>query len=160
MNEFIFTWSIENISYSWHKNRSRINSPSFVADTLENTVWTLRLYPRGNVPMVGSNFDDFLSLYLIRGEDDGPSDFLFNCEFSCVSANNLTLTSGLKSRSWYTLLKRCQIAKARRWPLHIIGAKSPKVKHVILVLALATWRHFKSVYQLLDFNQLLFLQKR
>ncbi|GBN31493.1 Speckle-type POZ protein B [Araneus ventricosus] len=92
MNEFIFTWSIENISYSWYKNHRHITSPSFVADTLQNTAWTLRLYPRGRL-LFGGDVDDFMSLYLIRGEDDGPSDFLFNCEFSCISANNLTLES-------------------------------------------------------------------
>ncbi|GBN31509.1 Speckle-type POZ protein, partial [Araneus ventricosus] len=84
MNEFIFTWRIENFSYSWHREGEVLGSPSFVADTLQNTAWSLKLFHSRN---------DFLSLYLIRGQDDGPRDFLFRCEFSCVTVNNLTLTS-------------------------------------------------------------------
>ncbi|GBN82625.1 Speckle-type POZ protein [Araneus ventricosus] len=91
MNEFIFTWRIENISYSWHENLARINSPSFLADTLQNTVWTLRLNPRAKSPVTGIDSGECFSLYLIRSEDNGPRDFSFDYEYSLVSANNLTL---------------------------------------------------------------------
>ncbi|CAL1284119.1 unnamed protein product [Larinioides sclopetarius] len=85
MKEFIFIWNIENISYSWHKTGESIVSPPFIADPIQNSIWTLNLFPRGEV------ISDYFSLYLYR-EDNGPQ-LSVNFELSCISDKNLLLQS-------------------------------------------------------------------
>ncbi|GBN77544.1 Protein roadkill [Araneus ventricosus] len=80
MKEFIITWCIENITYSWHKTGEKIISPKFVASPIQNSSWVLHLYPRGE------SLGDYLSLYLQRGEDEGPSDLAIYFEFSFITA--------------------------------------------------------------------------
>ncbi|GBN25831.1 Speckle-type POZ protein [Araneus ventricosus] len=46
--ECTFRWKIENISHCWWlRSTEEIVSPSFIADGLEGTKWSLSLYPRG-----------------------------------------------------------------------------------------------------------------
>ncbi|GBN16478.1 Speckle-type POZ protein [Araneus ventricosus] len=87
MKEFIFTWGVENISYSWHKTGEEIVSPTFCAAPLQNTAWTLKLYPRGR------DNSDYLSLYLIRERDQVPINLAVNFELSCVYADTSALHS-------------------------------------------------------------------
>ncbi|GBN47807.1 Speckle-type POZ protein [Araneus ventricosus] len=87
MKEFIFTWSIENISFSWHNSEEKIISPSFTAGPIQNSAWTLWLRPRGN--LIG----DYLSVFLHREEDNGPEILSVNFELSCVSADKSLLHS-------------------------------------------------------------------
>ncbi|KAF8777733.1 TD and POZ domain-containing protein 1-like [Argiope bruennichi] len=81
MKEFIFTWSIENISYSWYKTLDYIVSPTFIAGPMQNSAWSLKLYPRGR------DDSDFLSLYLSREKDSVSRIIAVNFEFSCISAD-------------------------------------------------------------------------
>ncbi|GBN31505.1 hypothetical protein AVEN_144908-1 [Araneus ventricosus] len=130
MNEFICDWRIESISYCWNK-RGEIVSPSFVADTLQNTAWSLKLFHGGYY---------FLSLTLIRGEDDGPRDrdFLFSCEFSCVTANNLTLTSVRKVSAGGELGMGCGASFGRH---EIFGHKEDLIlPQDILTLRCRMWK--------------------
>ncbi|GBM90495.1 Speckle-type POZ protein, partial [Araneus ventricosus] len=87
MKEFVFIWNIENISYSWHKTGESIISPLFIAGPIQNSGWTLQLYPRGR------NIADYFSLYLNRCEDNGPKKLCVNFELSCISAANSPLQS-------------------------------------------------------------------
>ncbi|GBO30833.1 hypothetical protein AVEN_164877-1 [Araneus ventricosus] len=80
MKEFIITWCIENITYSWHKTGEKIVSPTFVAGPIQNSSWVIHLYPRGE------SLGDYLSLYLQRGEDEGPSDLAIDFEFAFITA--------------------------------------------------------------------------
>ncbi|GBN16480.1 Speckle-type POZ protein [Araneus ventricosus] len=88
MKEFTFTWSIENISYSWHKRREKIVSPKFFAPPIQFSAWTLRLYPRG------FENSDYLSLFLRRETDTACDNLTVNFELSCISAD----TSPLQAR--------------------------------------------------------------
>ncbi|GBN99486.1 hypothetical protein AVEN_33142-1 [Araneus ventricosus] len=56
-------------------------SPTFLASSLQNTAWTLELYPRGK----GNS--DYLSLKLCRVDSQGPENLTVNIEFSCVTAD-------------------------------------------------------------------------
>ncbi|GBN47385.1 Speckle-type POZ protein [Araneus ventricosus] len=87
MREFIFTWSIRNIGYSWHKTGETIYSPAFTAVPMQNSVWNLQLNPRGSID------DDYLSLFLQRSVDNGPEELSVNFELSCLSSEKSPLYS-------------------------------------------------------------------
>ncbi|KAF8777737.1 Kelch-like ECH-associated protein 1 like protein [Argiope bruennichi] len=99
MKEFIFTWRIENISYSSCKTGKQIVSPVFCASAIKNSVWTLRLYPRG------IDNSDYLSLFLSRENDSVPEDLAVNFELSCVSSDGSLLHSCLIPETFKTFAK-------------------------------------------------------
>ncbi|GFS57591.1 hypothetical protein NPIL_4211 [Nephila pilipes] len=53
-----FLWNIENFSYCSQKEKEYINSPQFIVESTENTVWNIWLYPRGK------NDEKFISFVL------------------------------------------------------------------------------------------------
>lgn len=84
MKEYIFLWFIENYSYSWHKNGERLTSPNFIAEGLGNTVWTIRLNPRGR----REEDRGHISLCLHRSTDDhGPENISIMFELTILAAN-------------------------------------------------------------------------
>ncbi|GBL97662.1 TD and POZ domain-containing protein 5, partial [Araneus ventricosus] len=46
---YTFQWKVENISYSWMERREYLESPTFIANALEGTKWSLRLFPKRNI---------------------------------------------------------------------------------------------------------------
>ncbi|KAF8787423.1 Speckle-type POZ protein like [Argiope bruennichi] len=88
--EYTITWFIENYSYCWHKNGETLISPKFKADSLEGTIWTLQLYPRGFYFERKEN----ISFYLNRSKvDDGPEDLPLKYELSVLAADGSVLHS-------------------------------------------------------------------
>ncbi|XP_055953411.1 speckle-type POZ protein B-like [Argiope bruennichi] len=65
---FTFIWKLENASYCWQKTGERIESPSFVLDSIEETKWKLRLYPRGQ------ERSNEIGFYLVREADSKGAD--------------------------------------------------------------------------------------
>ncbi|GBN94250.1 TD and POZ domain-containing protein 3 [Araneus ventricosus] len=65
---FTFIWKLENASYCWQKIGERIESPSFILDSIEETKWKLRLYPRGQ------DWSNEIGFYLVREADSKGAD--------------------------------------------------------------------------------------
>ncbi|GFX38446.1 TD and POZ domain-containing protein 4 [Trichonephila clavipes] len=87
---FTFTWIIENISYSWHKNGECIQSPAFVVNTMAKTKWRLLLYPKGDE----ETEVEFISFFLLREIDSkGPIDFEIFYELSFLAEDGSVLKS-------------------------------------------------------------------
>ncbi|GBM55384.1 Speckle-type POZ protein [Araneus ventricosus] len=70
--EYTITWFIENYSYCWHKKGEYLTSPKFTFDSLESTVWTLQLCPRGSFIANKGN----ISLYLNRSVVDKSPGYI------------------------------------------------------------------------------------
>ncbi|CAL1295607.1 unnamed protein product [Larinioides sclopetarius] len=116
--ECTFLWRIENYSYCWHKNGEKLVSPEFTIDGLDDTVWTLSLFPRGcSKDSIGN-----ISLFLNRTKDeDGPSLFSVRYELSILAANGLSTRFDGNNRflngSWsgcFSLLQREEALVRRR----------------------------------------------
>ncbi|GIY14334.1 uncharacterized protein CDAR_78571 [Caerostris darwini] len=76
---FTVTWIIDNFEYCIQKEGERIKSPTFVADILANTKWSLWIYPRQG---------DYIFLYLYRESDSkGPLEIKINYEFALLTAD-------------------------------------------------------------------------
>ncbi|GBM11960.1 Speckle-type POZ protein [Araneus ventricosus] len=60
---FTFMWKLENISYCLQKKGERIESLSFVVDAIDETKWTLWLYPRG------ARDGNYIGYFLMRDAD-------------------------------------------------------------------------------------------
>ncbi|GBN77975.1 Speckle-type POZ protein [Araneus ventricosus] len=60
---FTFLWKLENISYCLQKKGERIESLSFVVDAIDETKWTLWLYPRG------ARDGNYIGYFLMRDAD-------------------------------------------------------------------------------------------
>ncbi|GFY65735.1 TD and POZ domain-containing protein 3 [Trichonephila inaurata madagascariensis] len=87
---FTFTWIIENISYSWHKNGECILSPTFVVDTMAKTKWRLKLYPKREAETEVA----FISFVLNRETDSkGPKKFKVCFELSFLAVDGSVLES-------------------------------------------------------------------
>ncbi|GFY68309.1 hypothetical protein TNIN_219481 [Trichonephila inaurata madagascariensis] len=87
---FTFTWIIENLRYSWHKNGECILSPAFVVDTMAKTKWRLKLYPKGEA----ETEVDFISFVLNRETDSkGPKKFKVCFELSFLAVDGSVLES-------------------------------------------------------------------
>ncbi|CAL1282224.1 unnamed protein product [Larinioides sclopetarius] len=65
---FTFIWKLENASYCWQKTGERIESPAFILDSIDETKWKLRLYPRGQ------DWSNEIGFYLVRDADSKGSD--------------------------------------------------------------------------------------
>ncbi|GBN23585.1 Speckle-type POZ protein [Araneus ventricosus] len=101
-NGCIFEWKIENISHCWLKNGKEIRSPVFIADALEDTKWSLWLYP------MGDRDDKNVGIYLARERDfSGPNEIEVNYQIAFLDKNGTYLTER-------TLLKRV-FGKERIW---------------------------------------------
>ncbi|CAL1295578.1 unnamed protein product [Larinioides sclopetarius] len=116
--ECTFLWRIENYSYCWHKNGEGLVSPEFTADGLDDTVWTLHLYPRGGRPETEGYVSLFLYPYQV---DDGPVDFSLKYEMSILAADGLsprfeteyTFTKG-NGFGWLKFIQRKEILLHRK----------------------------------------------
>ncbi|GBL84320.1 TD and POZ domain-containing protein 1 [Araneus ventricosus] len=93
---FTFSWTVENINYCWQKKGKQIVSPTFVADTIEETKWKLCLYPRGK------ESEDFIAFYLHREIDSKGSDSIeIEYELSFLTEDgSLLFTSNSNKRSF------------------------------------------------------------
>ncbi|KAF8787841.1 TD and POZ domain-containing protein 3 [Argiope bruennichi] len=87
MDGCTFVWEIENISHCWLSTGERIASPVFIADVLEDTKWSLWLYPMGYTDK------NCVSFYLRREEDcTGPNVIKVNFQLSFLDKNGSFLT--------------------------------------------------------------------
>ncbi|GIY26994.1 TD and POZ domain-containing protein 1 [Caerostris extrusa] len=79
---FTITWIIENFKYSKYRNGDRLESPTFVVDTMEKTKWFLYVFPRF------FNIEDDLSLGLVRMLDcKGPRSIKIDCKCELLTAD-------------------------------------------------------------------------
>ncbi|CAL1294606.1 unnamed protein product [Larinioides sclopetarius] len=60
---YSFFWKLENINYSLEKKGEKIESPTFIVDTLDQTKWKLIFYPKGYQD------EDWISCFLHREAD-------------------------------------------------------------------------------------------
>ncbi|GBO45493.1 TD and POZ domain-containing protein 5 [Araneus ventricosus] len=79
-NGYTFQWKIENISHCWLKPFERIESPIFIADTLESTKWSLWLYPLGQ-----TNEKENVSFFLHREDCSGPGVIEINYQLAFLN---------------------------------------------------------------------------
>ncbi|KAF8777716.1 TD and POZ domain-containing protein 3 [Argiope bruennichi] len=88
MRKFTFMWFIENYSFCWHEIGEKLVSPTFVAETMQQTSWNLQLYPRGDKDA------DFISLYLQRcAKCNGPEKIAIDFVLSITDINGRVLKS-------------------------------------------------------------------
>ncbi|GIY68998.1 BTB and MATH domain-containing protein 43 [Caerostris darwini] len=81
--EITFIWKVENYSYCWHRTGEYLTSPVFVAGILQNTEWTLCLYPRGDLE------EHYLSCYLQREKEvDGPPTITVSYEIGLLAEDD------------------------------------------------------------------------
>ncbi|GFR00815.1 tdpoz3 [Trichonephila clavata] len=65
--EFIILWKIENYHCCWQKNEEGLHSSIFTATSMENTKWSLSLYPSDN------DKENYIGIYLWREDiEKGP----------------------------------------------------------------------------------------
>ncbi|GFY37078.1 hypothetical protein TNIN_3051 [Trichonephila inaurata madagascariensis] len=116
---FSFTWIIENFSYSWHKNGECIQSSAFVVDTMANTKWRLKLYPKGQA----ETEVEFFSFVLNREADcKGLKKLEIFFEISLLAADGVVLESKgergefEKGDGWclYEFVENDEVFKIRR----------------------------------------------
>ncbi|GFY78917.1 hypothetical protein TNIN_304671 [Trichonephila inaurata madagascariensis] len=94
---FTFTWIIENISYSWHKNGECIQSPVFVVDTMAKTKWRLKLYPKRDE----ETEVEFIYFVLKREMDsEGPKKFEIFYELFLAEDGSVLKWNDKKSREF------------------------------------------------------------
>ncbi|GFS71355.1 speckle-type POZ protein B [Nephila pilipes] len=91
-----FYWNIDNYSYCWHKRREGIYSPDFIVNSLENTQWTLLLYPKG------STEDNYIDYFLGRTSEDGPKNIAVKCELAFLAEDGSVLLTKERERDTYT----------------------------------------------------------
>ncbi|GIX94328.1 speckle-type POZ protein B [Caerostris extrusa] len=81
--DITFIWRVENYSYCWHRTGEYLTSPVFVAGILQNTEWTLCLYPRGDLE------EQYLCCYLQREKEvDGPPTITVSYEIGLVAEDD------------------------------------------------------------------------
>ncbi|GIY33008.1 TD and POZ domain-containing protein 5 [Caerostris darwini] len=73
-------WIIENFRYCWQKFRGFMDSPIFDFESLENTKWHLRLFPRG------SKSENYIDVCL-RRDEGGPELITLDFELVISSMN-------------------------------------------------------------------------
>ncbi|GBM13663.1 hypothetical protein AVEN_210350-1, partial [Araneus ventricosus] len=82
--EYTITWFVENYSYCWHKKGESLISPKLTFASLESTVWTLQLCPRGSFIANKGN----ISLYLNRSVvDESPGYVPQKYELAVLAAD-------------------------------------------------------------------------
>ncbi|KAF8777738.1 Kelch-like protein 23 like protein [Argiope bruennichi] len=149
MKEFIFIWNVENMSYAWHKTGEEIVSPKFIASPLQDTCWTLRLYPRGR------DNSDYFSLFLHREEDDESEDLKIDFELSCISADNRVLYTWLAPNKYVYFSKGSEFGESQFIKrLEVFGQKKDlQLPRDILTLRCRMWmdddgdiNEFKQMY--------------
>ncbi|GFS71359.1 speckle-type POZ protein B [Nephila pilipes] len=91
-----FYWNIDNYSYCWHKRREGIYSPDFVVNSMENTQWTLLLYPKG------STEGNYIDYFLGRTSEDGPKCITVKCELAFLAEDGSVLLTKERERDTYT----------------------------------------------------------
>ncbi|GBO12376.1 hypothetical protein AVEN_61869-1 [Araneus ventricosus] len=64
-DEFFFRWQIKNFCFATNKTGDALHSPSFVVDVLDETKWSLSVYPRGKED------GEFIDVFLTRCSEDG-----------------------------------------------------------------------------------------
>ncbi|XP_055943623.1 uncharacterized protein LOC129974876 [Argiope bruennichi] len=149
MKEFIFIWNVENMSYAWHKTGEEIVSPKFIASPLQDTCWTLRLYPRGR------DNSDYFSLFLHREEDDESEDLKIDFELSCIFADNRVLYTWLAPNKYVYFSKGSEFGESQFIKrLEVFGQKKDlQLPRDILTLRCRMWmdddgdiNEFKQMY--------------
>ncbi|KAF8787710.1 Speckle-type POZ protein like [Argiope bruennichi] len=86
-NGCTFLWKIENINHCWLEMKEPIESPPFIADALEGTKWSLRLYPMGLTDKNYVCFD-----ILRKRKCNGPEDIRINFQLVALDKDELYLT--------------------------------------------------------------------
>ncbi|CAL1296282.1 unnamed protein product [Larinioides sclopetarius] len=85
---FTFTWILENFEYCWQETADELLSPTFIADTMDRTKWSLSIYPRG------AESNRWVSLILRREVDSkGPATYEVYYELAFLASDGLVLTS-------------------------------------------------------------------
>ncbi|GIY56577.1 speckle-type POZ protein B [Caerostris extrusa] len=98
-NHFTITWRIENANFCWQKEGEHISSPEFVVDTLENTKWSLWLYPKG------CRDGSHVGLFLHREDSCSVvKDIEIDYELSFMAADGCSVLTTMKA-SKHTVAK-------------------------------------------------------
>ncbi|CAL1295720.1 unnamed protein product [Larinioides sclopetarius] len=96
-NACTFLWNIQNFPF-WLRKGERIISPTFIDNALENTKWSLRVYP------MGEKYENFVSLFLHRESDCcGPDTIETNYHLAFLDEDGSFLTE--KSNREGTFMK-------------------------------------------------------
>ncbi|GFW75339.1 TD and POZ domain-containing protein 1 [Trichonephila clavipes] len=92
--QYVINWEIQNFSFSWQKEKEGILSPGFWAESIENTLWTLTVFPIGK-------HGDCIGLFLRRGNDDeGPMQIDIFYDITFLKANGSVLCKYRGDRSF------------------------------------------------------------
>ncbi|GFU20121.1 MATH domain-containing protein [Nephila pilipes] len=78
-------WNIENFSYCWQTKNEKIWSPDFTAHSLEDTEWSLNLYPRG------SSDENYIAYFLQRKSSINPKNLEVGCELAFLAEDGSVL---------------------------------------------------------------------
>ncbi|XP_055952081.1 speckle-type POZ protein B-like isoform X3 [Argiope bruennichi] len=85
---FTFTWILENFEYCGKKTKEFLKSPTFIADTIERSKWSLWIFPRGY------ESERWICLYLRReGDSKGPTTIEVDYELAFLSSEGSALIS-------------------------------------------------------------------
>ncbi|GFS84082.1 TD and POZ domain-containing protein 1 [Nephila pilipes] len=92
-NYFMFTWHIENFSFSWQNKNENMKSPSFIVETMDKSKWCLIIYPAGC-----QIAEDYVSIYLGRlGDSKGPSDIEIEFELYLSTDSGRLISMGVSN---------------------------------------------------------------
>ncbi|GFT56576.1 TD and POZ domain-containing protein 3 [Trichonephila clavipes] len=67
---FEIKWILEQYNYAFQKSGEYISSPVFTVDTIEKTIWKLKLFPKGNNELN----KNFISIFLKREDRAQPQN--------------------------------------------------------------------------------------
>ncbi|CAL1281783.1 unnamed protein product [Larinioides sclopetarius] len=95
--EITILWHIENYSFCKQETGEALLSPDFESQGLEGTSWFLRLCPRGET----DENKGFISLFLLRGADNGPEYVSVKFELSVLAEDGSALSSKEYDHSFY-----------------------------------------------------------
>ncbi|XP_015909800.1 speckle-type POZ protein [Parasteatoda tepidariorum] len=128
MDEFVFTWKIENFNLAVNKKGESVSSPEFINDSLEKTNWFLQIYPYGETD------DTYIGLYLNRSQSDtGPTNIAINYTFSIVKADGSEEPYKMFENVNFTLSKRDGCKEFKRRDDIMKGIKIYLPKHTFTV---------------------------
>ncbi|GFY44515.1 TD and POZ domain-containing protein 3 [Trichonephila inaurata madagascariensis] len=112
-----FLWNIENFSYCWQNKKERIWSPNFTSDCMEDTEWSLNLYPRGN------RDENYIAFYLQRHSSSKLDNLEIECELAFLAEDGSVLEKAKGGKEafdacdWFgsdTFAEREVVLKAKR----------------------------------------------
>ncbi|CAL1276309.1 unnamed protein product [Larinioides sclopetarius] len=139
LNEFLYTWRIENITLWWQKTGEKFKSPTFEVDWLPKSSFSLCLYPKGT-----KGNEDYLS-YFLTEEDQvvtANKGFKINLYLLAVDGSKVEPESseGFHSMKKYGMLGCSHFMS---WET-LMDNKSDYIPDEILTVCCRIWSEIKS----------------